>query len=298
MARKERNDPGEMSFFDHLDELRASLWRLLVGLLIGTAACYYFAPTFQSWLILPLQQETGSSLALLAPTEGFVVRLKISLVAGLLLTAPWSFYQVWRFVAPGLFSHERKLVLPVVFFSSLLFLTGAAFATYVLPHATRFFLSFSTPDVANAWSLGRYVDFVLRLMLAFGVVFELPLLIFFLARFGVVTPGFLRQYRRHMIVAFLVLASIITPPDIFTQLVLTLPMVVLYEISILLAVVARRQWERKHEEFMADDDGEQAGPVRDGMDETGETGEEASDPPPSYDEDDRKSHTSKPGEEA
>ncbi|MCB2210653.1 twin-arginine translocase subunit TatC [bacterium] len=253
MSKREKKTPAEMTFFDHLDELRSSLWRALVGIFLAASVCYYFAPIFQGWLLIPFENETSASLALLAPAEGFIVRLKIALVAGLVAAAPWVFYQVWAFVAPGLFEHERKLVLPVVFFSSLLFITGAAFSLYVLPYATRFFLSFGTQEIQNAWSLGKYVDFVLRLLLAFGVVFELPLLIYFLARFGVVTPAFLRKYRRHMIVAFLLLAALITPPDVFTQAVLTLPMVILYEASILLAIVARKQYEKKHAEFMADD---------------------------------------------
>jgi sec-independent protein translocase protein TatC len=249
---KEKKKPSEMTFLDHLDELRGALWRALVGVFIGAAIGYYFAPILQTWLLIPFEDQTSASLALLAPTEGFVTRLKISLVAGLLGTAPWIFYQIWAFVAPGLFMHERKLVLPVVFFSSLLFLTGSAFSLYVLPHATTFFLSFSTMDVQNAWSLGKYVDFVLRLLLAFGLVFELPLLIYFLARFGVVTPPFLRKYRKHMIIGFLILAALITPPDVFTQAILTVPMVILYEASILLAIVAQKQYERKREEFMSD----------------------------------------------
>jgi len=250
---KEKKKPAEMTFLDHLDELRGALWRALVGVFIGAAIGYYFAPILQTWLLIPFEDQTSASLALLAPTEGFVTRLKIALVAGLLGTAPWIFFQIWAFVAPGLFMHERKMVLPVVFFSSLLFLTGSAFSLYVLPHATSFFLSFSTMDVQNAWSLGKYVDFVLRLLLAFGIVFELPLLIYFLARFGVVTPTFLRKYRRHMIIGFLILAALITPPDVFTQAILTLPMIVLYEASILLAIVAQKQYERKREEFMSDD---------------------------------------------
>ena len=252
-AKAARKEPAEMSFLDHLDELRKVLWRIIAGIMLGTIACYYFAPIFQEWLLIPFESHTGTNLALLAPTEGFVVRLKISLVAGLLVTAPWSFLQVWSFVAPGLFEHERKLVLPVVLFSSLLFLTGAAFSMIVLPNATEFFLGFATQSVMNAWSLGKYVDFVLRLVLAFGIVFELPLVIYFLARFGVVTPPFLRKYRKHMIIGFLVLASVITPPDIFTQVILTLPMVVLYEASIFFAIIARKQYERKQRELFGDD---------------------------------------------
>ncbi len=281
-----KKKPAEMTFLDHLDELRGALWRALVGVFIGAAIGYYFAPILQTWLLIPFEDQTSASLALLAPTEGFVTRLKIALVAGLLGTAPWIFFQIWAFVAPGLFVHERKLVLPVVFFSSMLFLTGAAFSLYVLPHATSFFLSFSTMDVQNAWSLGKYVDFVLRLLLAFGIVFELPLLIYFLARFGVVTPPFLRKYRKHMIIGFLVLAALITPPDVFTQAILTIPMIILYEASILLAIVAQKQYERKRDEFMSDG-GEE------GSDDSPESEREDSDGEKSTDDGPRESELSK-----
>jgi sec-independent protein translocase protein TatC len=287
MSKRKKRNPAEMNFLDHLDELRGALWRVCVGVFVGAAIGYYFAPVLQGWLLIPFENQTSASLALLAPTEGFVTRLKISLVAGLVGTAPWIFYQLWAFVAPGLFEQERKLVLPVVFFSSLLFLTGAAFSLYVLPHATSFFLSFSTMDVQNAWSLGKYVDFVLRLLLAFGVVFELPLLIYFLARFGVVTPPFLRKYRKHMIISFLVLAALITPPDVFTQAILTIPMIILYEASILLAVVAQKQYQKKRDEFMADG-GEE--------DESSETKEDYSDLEDTVGDAPRVSELSKPVE--
>jgi len=241
---------SEMTFFDHLDELRGALLRVLIGVFAALILCYYFAPRLQELLTFPMTGKENTTMALLAPTEGFIVRLKISLVAGIFLSAPWSFYQLWRFVAPGLFKNERRMVLPVVFFSTLCFVTGAVFAVYLLPYATQFFLSFATPTVANAWSLGKYIDFVLRLFLAFGLVFEMPLLIFFLAKFGIVTPPFLRKYRRHMYVVFLISASIITPPDIFTQVVLCAPMIVLYEFSIYLAMVAKKGREKKEEKAL------------------------------------------------
>ena len=254
MSPKQRKNISEMNFFDHLDELRAAIFRGLGGLFVGLVIGYYFSRQIQGLLTLPFEELSDSSLAILAPAEGFIVQLKISLVAGIFVSAPWMFYQLWRFIAPGLFKHERKLVFPVVFFSSTLFLIGAAFGVWILPMATSFFLSFAQQGIVNVWSLGRYVDFVLRMLLAFGIVFELPLLIYFLARFGVVTPSFLRTYRRHMYVAFLIGAAIITPPDVFTQVVMAVPLVILYEVSILLAVVAKRKWEGKSDERDANDE--------------------------------------------
>ncbi|MDP8206288.1 MAG: twin-arginine translocase subunit TatC [Candidatus Electryonea clarkiae] len=234
----------EMTFLDHLDELRKSLMRALAGLAVGVIACYFVSQYIQDFIIGFFRDQEGIQLALLAPTEGFVVRLKISLVAGIFLSFPWILYQLWLFVAPGLFAQEKKRVFPVIFFSSICFLTGASFAWFVLPWATTFFLSFSTPDIENMWSLGKYLDFVLRMFLAFGVVFELPILIYFLARFGIVTPVFLRKYRRHSYIFVLIAAAIITPPDIFTQVILAMPMVILYEGSIFLAVLAEKRWQQ------------------------------------------------------
>ncbi len=242
MKKRSENKNQEMSFFDHLEELRSSLIRALIGLFIGMIVMYIFAPTFQKWLIAPFISKEGAKLSLLTPTEGFVVRLKLSLVSGIFVTAPWIFYQLWRFVKPGLFLHERKMVMPVVFFSSLNFLLGAGFAYLILPWTTQFFLSFATPPVENLWSLGKYLDFILNMFLAFGLVFELPILIYFLARFGIVTPQFLRKYRRHAIILVLIVAAVITPPDVFTQIIIALPMIALYEVSIALAAVARRKW--------------------------------------------------------
>ena len=248
MKRKRRKKPDEMSFIDHLDELRIYLFRAIGGLAVATVIGYIYSQNLQQLLLYPFANLEGPRLALLAPTEGFIVQLKISLIAGVFISSPWIFFQLWSFVAPGLFEKERKMVLPVVFSSSLLFLVGAAFAVYVIPLATRFFLSFTNAEVANYWSLGKFIDFELRMFLAFGVVFELPLLIYFLARFGVVTPAFLRTYRRHMYVAFLFAAAILTPPDVFTQVVLAVPLIVLYESSIFLAVIAQRKYNRISEE--------------------------------------------------
>ncbi|HEB85233.1 MAG TPA: twin-arginine translocase subunit TatC, partial [Bacteroidetes bacterium] len=220
---------GSMSFLDHLEELRKTLFLALGGLAVGVIACYSVSLRIQEFLLQPIIRHPGTTLALLAPTEGFIVRLKISLVAGLFVAAPWVFFQLWHFVAPGLYDRERKMVLPVVFFSTLCFIAGAVFGYLILPWATKFFLSFATPTVENVWSLGRYLDFVLRMFLAFGVVFELPIVIYFLARLGIVTPDFLRRYRRHAYIVVLVAAAIITPPDVFTQVILAAPMVVLYE---------------------------------------------------------------------
>lgn len=238
----EQDDASAMTFWDHLEELRFRLIKALLFMAGGFCVAYFFVPYIQDFLIESFFPMERTPLAFLAPTEGFVVRLKLALVGGLLIASPGVFYQFWRFVAPGLYPRERRFIIPVVITSTVSFLVGAAFSFFVLPYATRFFLSFGGDKIENTWSFGSYVDFAVRIMLAFGLVFELPLVIYFLVRLGIVTPEFLRKQRRYAIVIFLVLAAVITPPDIFTMIVLAVPLIILYELSILIAMLAHRKY--------------------------------------------------------
>jgi sec-independent protein translocase protein TatC len=238
---KEPDDPGTMTFWDHLEELRGRLIKTLLLLTGGFCAVYFFVPYIQEFLIQSFFEEEVAPLAFLRPTEGFVVRLKLAFVGGLIVASPWIFYQFWRFVAPGLYPREKGFVIPVVVTSTGSFLVGACFAFFVLPYATRFFLSFGGDQIQNTWSFGSYVDFLVRIILAFGLVFELPLVIYFLVRLGIVTPAFLRRKRRYAIIIFLVLSAVISPPDIFTMIVMAVPLMVLYELSIFIAQIAHRK---------------------------------------------------------
>lgn len=246
---KEEQEAGEtkgMSFWDHLEELRQRLIRAIIFVVIGFCAVYFFVPYLQNFLITSFFPGGQSPLAFLAPTEGFIVRLKLALVGGLFVASPGVFYQFWRFVAPGLLPKEKSFVVPVVITSTVCFLAGLVFAFFVLPYATRFFLSFGNGQIQNTWSFGSYVDFSVRLMIAFGVVFELPLVIYFLVRLGIVTPDFLRAQRRYAIIIILTISAVITPPDIFTMIVLAVPMIFLYELSIVVAALThRRRQEEK-----------------------------------------------------
>lgn len=230
---------------EHLEELRHRILRALLILAAGTAACLLFSEQLINFLTNSFQSQDNTSLALLYPTEGFVVRLKIAFVAGLFLTSPLWFIQLWGFVSPGLYKREKKVVAPVILGSSTAFLLGAAFGYWILPHAVAYFQSLTTQDVAVSWSLGRYVDFSLRLLIAFGLVFELPLVMYAAASLGIVTPKTLRRYRRHAVIAVLVAAALITPPDLFTQIILAIPLILLYEVGIFMAVIAQRRIKRK-----------------------------------------------------
>lgn len=240
-AKDETGKTAQMSFWDHLEELRSRLIKALLFVLAGFLAVYLFVGKIQIFLISSFFPDNRFPLAFLKPTEGFIVQLKLALAGGLVISAPGVFYQFWRFVAPGLYPGEKRFILPVVFTSTLSFIVGVVFSFFVLPYATRFFLSFGNDAVQNVWSFGSYVDFIVRLMLAFGVVFELPLVIYFLVRLGIVTPAFLRSKRRYAIVINLIIAAVITPPDIFTMVVLAVPLILLYEFSMIVASVAFRR---------------------------------------------------------
>jgi sec-independent protein translocase protein TatC len=236
-----------MTFLEHLDELRGVILRALAALVATSVLCFVFAPQLQSLLTLPFDRAAArlgtdsGSLVLLAPTEGFVVHVKLALFGGLILASPVIFWQIWRFVAPGLYARERRATLPVIAGATLCFLAGAWFGFHAIGLATEFFLRFATADVANQWSLARYIGFVTRLVLAFGLVFELPLVIFVLSRMGLVTPRTLGRYRRHAAVAFLVAGAVLTPPDPVSQLLLAVPVYLLFEVSILVSRLVHRQ---------------------------------------------------------
>jgi sec-independent protein translocase protein TatC len=171
--------------------------------------------------------------------------IKISFLVGLIVSAPYILHQAWAFVAPGLSRSERARVWPLVLFSSVLFFLGVAFAYYaVLPLALRFMLGFATPNLLPLFSYSRYISFVTSILLSFGVIFQLPLGIFFLAHLGLVTYEGLRRQRKYAILLIFVVAAVLTPPDVFSQVLMAVPMLALYEVSIWLtrlSVVRRRR---------------------------------------------------------
>jgi len=227
-----------MSFIEHLEELRSRIIKSIIALFVGFVITYFFTSSIIELLTQPFKTGSNAQLTLLAPTEGFMVQLKTAFLGGLMISSPVIFSQFWKFVAPGLYEKEKRYVLPIVFWSVLLFFIGGVFAYHVLPFAMKFFQSFATDNVGNFWSLGKYITFVTYLILAFGLVFELPLILYFSAKMGLVTPQFLRKKRRHAIIILLTIAALVTPPDVFTQIILALPLIFLYEISIFLTVIA------------------------------------------------------------
>lgn len=228
----------------HLEELRKRLIRIFIVLIIVFGVCYSYSKFFMDFIaapIIPLLPEK-SSLAMLKLTEGFFTELKLSLMAAVFFSMPYILYELWKFVAPGLYAHEKKYVISFVIISSVLFFSGAAFAYYlVFPFGFKFFLNYAQGEVIASLSLQWYLSFVTRLILGFGIVFELPVFTLFLAKMGIVTADMMKKYRKYAIVGIFIMAAIFTPPDVFTQTMMGIPLLILYEISIYVAKIFGRK---------------------------------------------------------
>jgi sec-independent protein translocase protein TatC len=230
--RKAIGSDDKLPFTDHLDELRHRLIVSLVGIGLGFAVSYGFSQQ----LLLLLQRPMPARLIFIAPTEAFFVNLKVALYAGLFLSVPLLLFQVWKFVAPGLYAHERQYSFPFLIISTVLFLIGAIFAyAVILPIALHFLIAQGGELWQPNITLSNYLSFCMRLILASGLIFEFPVLMYFLAKVGVVTPEFLVQNRKYAVLAAFVISAILTPPDVFSQVLLALPLFLLFEVSIFVA---------------------------------------------------------------
>ena len=251
-------DDVPMSILGHLNELRRRLFRIVIIVVLGFVAFYGVSEQLYAFLSAPLQacMPEGSKLIYTSPQGAFFTYMKVALVASLFGTSPFSFYQLWAFIAPGLYREEKRAVLPLAFFSSIFFLAGAAFCFFlVFPIAFQFFMGFATDTIVPMISVEEYLSFALKLLLAFGLVFEMPLFAYFLSRFGILTPDLMRRSRRYAILAIFIVAAILTPPDVFSQCLMALPMLVLYEVSIYVSAIA---YKKKEDKKSDDEDKEEA----------------------------------------
>ena len=236
MPRTSRVDT--MPFLEHLGELRTRIIRSSIAVIVGLAIALNFTDRIMKFVRRPFDVAApGQKLVFLTPTEAFWVYMKVALIAGLILAMPFILYQIWAFIAPGLHSHEKRYAVPFVLVGSTFFLLGASFALFVvIPFAMRFLVSFPGQDLAPMISIGAYVDFVLKFTLAFGAVFELPVIITIAARLGVVTPQMLSKNRKYAILINFIIAAVLTPtPDIFNQTLMAGPLCILYELGIISA---------------------------------------------------------------
>jgi sec-independent protein translocase protein TatC len=251
---KTRGDETQkgMSFLDHLEELRVVLIVSIASILLLSIGAWFFSTPILDILISSVPVE---GLYFHSPTEAFVVRIKVSLVVGFLIALPIILYKIWSFVSPGLFRSERRVLLPLGATSTLLFYGGVAFSYVILiPIVIRFLLSFGTDYLTPLISVSEYFIFVARLCLAFGIVFQLPLVIFILSVLGILNPrSLLKQWRWAVVICFVV-SAMLTPPDLASQLLMALPMIVLLLAGILLSMLALRKKEKREDEDSGGED--------------------------------------------
>jgi sec-independent protein translocase protein TatC len=228
----------EGSFWDHLEEFRRRLFVVLGSLTVAVVASFVFSRKLMELVI----SRSPMRLQTLAPAEAFSAHLYLSLAAGIIVAAPVVFYQFWRFVSPGLYRNEKRKAARAAIVCLLLFLAGAAFAWFLmLDPALAVFRSFETGNIEGNWSLANFISFIGRFVIIFGTAFQLPVLVLMLVNLGVVTPAGLAKYRRHIVVGLLIAAAILTPPDPLTQVMLALPLYLLFELSLLSARIGYRR---------------------------------------------------------
>jgi sec-independent protein translocase protein TatC len=232
-------EAGKMSFLEHLDELRRRLMYSVIAVGVGFLIAFFFIQPIFDFIMKPLQAAlpAGQKLVYTEPTEAFTLYIQIAAIAGLLLASPAVMAQVWLFIAPGLYANEKKIAIPFVLMSSFFFVAGAAFSHYVVfPLTWKFFVSFTTDYMTFMPRIEPAFGLYMKMLLAFGVVFQMPTVVLFLARMGVVTARFLARQFKYAILVIFIVAAVITPSgDMFTQTAMAAPMIALYILSIGLA---------------------------------------------------------------
>ena len=244
-----------MTFWEHLAELRSRIVRMALAFAVGAAAAWFYREPLLLWLTRPFvegwdsgQVRGAASLHFATPAALFLSYIKLALLGGLVLALPAILYQIWMFVAPGLYASEKRYAIPFVLVSCALFVAGGYFGWKVaFPIAFRYLLSFSGPvggqgfTVTPTVMIGEYIEFIIRMLLAFGATFELPVVVFFLSVAGILTHRHLIKFARYFVVVAFVVAAIITPPDVTSQFLLAVPLCVLYTVSIGIAYLVGKR---------------------------------------------------------
>jgi sec-independent protein translocase protein TatC len=231
-------------FMSHLEELRSRLIVCAVAVAAAFFITYFFSERLFRILVAPLIKvmPEGEKLVFTSLPEMFMVYLKVALIAAVLLAAPVIFYEMWLFVAPGLYQKEKRFMIPFVVTSSILFVGGALFGYFIVfPFGFQFFIGYNNELVKALPSVGQYFSFSIKLLFAFGIIFELPVVIFFLTRMGLVTPEYLAKKRKYAILFAFIIGAILTPPDVFTQFLMAVPLIVLFELGIIVSKLARKK---------------------------------------------------------
>jgi sec-independent protein translocase protein TatC len=246
--KHQEQEEYKMSFTEHLEELRNRLIKIFIAVAVGFVVSYFFSKQLFYFLSLPLLEvlPKQNSLIFTALPEAFFTYLKISLFAGIFLVSPYIFYQMWKFISPGLYSEEKKYVFPFVVVSTLFFLTGASFGYFVVfPFGFKFFIGFQSEYIKALPSLKQYLGFAMKLLFAFGTIFEMPVIMYFLAKIKVINSQLLTKNRKYTVVLIFVVAALLTPPDVFTQVLMALPLIILYELSIWIVKYVEKQRSKK-----------------------------------------------------
>ncbi|VAY86428.1 Twin-arginine translocation protein TatC [hydrothermal vent metagenome] len=226
------------NFKPHIAELRKRLMIIGVTIIVAFFACFFVYEPILKWMMVPVEAVLphGSQMVAIEIQETFFTALKVAFFSSFLVSLPVIFWQLWLFVSPGLYENEKKFIFPFVFFATLMFLIGASFAYYiVVPFGFDFLINFGSSVVTIMPSIGKYVGFFTKLVLGFGIAFELPVITFFLAIIGLVDDRMLKNFFKYAVILIFILSALLTPPDILTQFLMACPLIILYGISILIA---------------------------------------------------------------
>jgi len=237
-------------FLSHLEELRKRLIVCAIGVGCAFFVAYFFKEDLFGFLIMPLKEvmPEGDRLIFTSLPEMFFAYLKVSLIAGILAATPVIFYELWMFIAPGLYQHELRFVIPFVVCSSFLFTAGALFGYFIVfPFGFKFLMGYANESVQALPSVKEYFSFSIKLLFAFGLVFEMPVVVFFLAKMGLVTAEAMRRKRKYALLMTFVVGAVLTPPDVVTQFMMAFPLMILYEFSIFVAKFAATKKKEKAE---------------------------------------------------
>ncbi len=237
------SDEREMSFLDHLEELRWRVIYSLIGVVAGAVICWIFIDYLVYAVLIIPAEKANIDLQNIKPFGQLMLFVEIAIIGGIILSIPNLFFQLWKFISPALRKKERKHILSIVIYSSFCFISGIVFAYFVmLPFTLAFAAEFGSDEIKNVFAINEYFSIIFSIMLGAGLIFELPMVSFFLSKLGILTPAFMRKYRRHSIVIILILAAVLSPgPDPMTQIVLAVPLVLLYEISIFISKISQRE---------------------------------------------------------
>ena len=235
----------------HIADLRKRLVISSITVVIMFFACFSFYEPILEWMMAPVKHAipVGTSMIAVEIQETFFTAMKVAFFGGFIISLPVIFWQLWLFLAPGLYDHEKKLVVPFVFFATLMFLLGASFAYYiVVPVGFDFLIAFGNSVVSVLPSIGKYVGFFTKLMIGFGIAFELPVITFFLAKIGIVNDQMLKDFFRYAVVLIFIISAILTPPDVISQVLMAAPLLILYGVSIYIAKVFNPAQKEEEEE--------------------------------------------------